>query len=79
MCLVGPDGTPEEGHFCTLAPKHVCLQTNATVTGLLSGKGESLVRSIGDLVAAMTKDSPLKWPSSSVPSGREVSACQEAW
>ncbi len=42
MCLVGPDGTREEGHFCTTrAPKHVCLHANATVTGLLPGKGES--------------------------------------
>ena len=53
MCLVGSDGTREEGHFCTtLAPKHVYLHANATVRGLLPGKGESLVRSIGDLIAA---------------------------
>ena len=53
MCLVGSDGTREEGHFCTtLAPKHVYLHANATVRGLLPRKGESLVRSIGDLIAA---------------------------
>ena len=39
MCLVEPNGTREEGHICTtLAPKHVCLHANATVTGLLPGK-----------------------------------------
>ena len=59
-CLVGPDGTRDEGQFCiTLAPKHVCLHANATVIGLLPGKGESLVRSIGDLIAAAAAASAL--------------------
>ncbi len=35
-----------------LAPKHVCLHANATVTGLLPGKGESSVRAIADVIAA---------------------------
>ncbi len=52
VCLVEPSGILED-RFCTTLPlRHVCLHANATVRGLLPGKGESSVRSIGELIAA---------------------------